>query len=275
MHASSQAVRRRLDHGVRLISLTLPSLAGVLLLGYCAGRSAEQPQPGQAGAIVQPTTPSVVVQVAAPSVTAAASPATPPPAVTSATPPAAATATGPQDQAMQQALLTLADLPGAPAAWQALDLDPTQVVSPSIRACGQPLFSFPNALFQYVAFINLGDIPFAIIESIFLPERGTAPAEFERLATLFRNCTAFVDLDRPQDTISVAPLPFPQLGDQSAAFSFETTDGGELIGINSDGLVRYGDYLVVLGRVDLLSVDQAAFELIARTAAQKLSVLPR
>ncbi|MDQ6738790.1 MAG: hypothetical protein M3021_00055 [Actinomycetota bacterium] len=185
---------------------------------------------------------------------------------------------------MQQALLTLADLPDTRDGWQALEVDPVRVESPSIRACGQPLFSFPNAPSDNVAFskhgfplvvAEQGGLPVIILEGIVLPVKGTAPAEFDRLAVLFRDCTAFVDLDQPRYKISVTPLPFPLLGDQSAAFSLETTERGTPRGINSIALVRYGDYLVILTQQDLLPGDLTEFELIARTAVQKLSVLPR
>ncbi len=84
-----------------------------------------------------------------------------------------------------------------------------------------------------------------------------------------------MDLDHPLFKLNVTPLPFPQLGDQSAAISVETTDRGYPIGINSIALVRNGDYLVVLGRVDLLMGEPAEFELIARIAVEKLSGLLR
>lgn len=178
-------------------------------------------------------------------------------------------------QAVRKALLSAADLPSG---WSAFAESPRTVLTTAFMGCGQPVFSLQVAAAQGVAFARQTPPPVELRQIIVPLADGSGKQEVDHLVETLISCRSFTNSDQPDLTYQVVPLSFPELAEQSAAFSITSyySQGGQGVSNVFSNLVlaRRGDYLMYLFYSSALPVDEAEVESLAHTAATKFAGLP-
>lgn len=232
-------------------------LALVLVLAAC-GSSAGTPARSSTLRADNPVTapPSTV-----PAAAAATSPGTAAAAATAATTAAGAKVNHEQ---LQNALLTLAEMP---TGWTQ-----SATVGGSSTICGlQPP---ANRLDSATVYFLKSQVGPALGESLSLYPSGAAAARMAQIQQQV-NCASFSDTSKATPTsYTVSPLSFPKLGDETYAVRVTDTDV-TLLGPLQQDLVyfRVGDVVVTVLYLSVGTIDSTQTEAFARQAEAKVRKL--